>query len=176
MLCLTSLLTFGLWPSRSFSTRMSNFPSKLQRHTRFLSVFNFVGRCSYREGEWSFVRGALCTIDRNFGAFLNVAFHHISDTHVVHHLFSNLPHYHAEEATKHIKQVLGPYYRYSDQNVFKSLWRSSRDCLYVENSGPILFYKHWFILLGILDFLFCICIYQDNKRHLFDAQRSFSIK
>ena len=38
---------------------------------------------------------------------LNKVFHHITDTHVAHHLFSTMPHYHAMEATKAIKPVLG---------------------------------------------------------------------
>ena len=45
--------------------------------------------------EWSWLRGALATVDRNYG-FFNYVHHHIGDTHVAHHLFSSMPHYHAE--------------------------------------------------------------------------------
>jgi omega-6 fatty acid desaturase (delta-12 desaturase) len=50
--------------------------------------------------------GALCTMDRDYG-HLNAVFHHIGDTHVAHHLFSKMPHYHAQEATEAIKPLLG---------------------------------------------------------------------
>lgn len=43
----------------------------------------------YDDKEWTFLKGALSTIDRDFG-FLNIIFHRITDTHVVHHLFSQV--------------------------------------------------------------------------------------
>ena len=52
----------------------------------------------YNDKEWDWLRGALATVDRSFG-FLDFFFHHIADTHVAHHLFSTMPHYHAEEVT-----------------------------------------------------------------------------
>jgi omega-6 fatty acid desaturase / acyl-lipid omega-6 desaturase (Delta-12 desaturase) len=64
----------------------------------------------YRGKEWNYVRGALTTVDRDFGWLLNNLFHHITDTHVVHHLFSDLPFYNAEKATVAIKPLLGAYY------------------------------------------------------------------
>ena len=63
----------------------------------------------YRGSEWNWLKGALCTVDRDYG-LLNYVFHHIGDTHIAHHLFSHVPHYHAVEVTNHIKQVLGKYY------------------------------------------------------------------
>lgn len=36
--------------------------------------------------EWTWLRGALATVDRDYGP-LNHIWHHIGDTHVVHHLF-----------------------------------------------------------------------------------------
>jgi len=41
---------------------------------------------------------------RSYG-FLDIVFHHIADTHVAHHLFSYMPHYHAQEATQAIQKV-----------------------------------------------------------------------
>ena len=41
----------------------------------------------YREAEFTWLRGALSTVDRSFGAWLDDALHHIVDSHVVHHLF-----------------------------------------------------------------------------------------
>lgn len=84
----------------------------------------------YSEGEWDWLRGALSTVDRSFGPYLDKAFHHIADTHVVHHLFSGMPHYNAEKATVAVKKVLGEYYQRDERNVWRALWDDTRDCHY----------------------------------------------
>jgi len=94
----------------------------------------------YRGNEWNFIRGALSTIDRDYGIF-NVLHHHIGDTHVAHHLFSTMPHYHAQEATEAIKKVLGKYYLRDDTQFMVALWRSWNSCHYVDDEGEILYYK-----------------------------------
>jgi len=94
----------------------------------------------YRGQEWNFIRGALSTVDRNYG-FLNKVFHHIGDTHVAHHLFSQMPHYHAEEATVHLKKVLGDYYMHDNRPILKSLWDAWSTCHYVDDEGSIVYYK-----------------------------------
>ncbi|CAG8653831.1 37054_t:CDS:2, partial [Racocetra persica] len=88
----------------------------------------------YRQKQWNFIRGAACTVDRHFG-FLDSIFHRISSTHVAHHYFSQMPHYHAEEATIHLKEVLGPYYIFDDTPIFKALWRSHTQCRFIEDEG-----------------------------------------
>jgi fatty acid desaturase len=50
----------------------------------------------YSDDEWDWLRGALATVDRSYGRLLNTLHHHIADTHVAHHLFSTMPHYHAQ--------------------------------------------------------------------------------
>ncbi|KAG6787626.1 hypothetical protein POTOM_003669 [Populus tomentosa] len=79
----------------------------------------------------SLARGALATMDRDYG-ILNKVFHNMTDTHVAHHLFSNMPHYHAMEATKAIKPILGEFYQFDDTPIYKALWREAKECLYVE--------------------------------------------
>ncbi|XP_047339553.1 delta(12)-fatty-acid desaturase FAD2-like [Impatiens glandulifera] len=102
----------------------------------------------YESEEWDWLRGALSTVDRDFGNILNKVLHNITDTHVVHHLFSTMPHYHAKEATKAIKPMLGEYYRFDGTSVISSIWREAKECLYVEadedegaNKG-VLWYKN----------------------------------
>ncbi|XP_008799208.1 omega-6 fatty acid desaturase, endoplasmic reticulum isozyme 2-like [Phoenix dactylifera] len=85
----------------------------------------------YDSSEWDWLRGALATVDRDYGV-LNRVFHHITDTHVAHHLFSTMPHYHALEATKAIRPILGEYYQFDGTPVFKALWREAKECIYVE--------------------------------------------
>lgn len=96
----------------------------------------------YTDGEWDWLRGALATIDRDYG-IINILLHHITDTHVVHHLFSTMPHYHAEEATEAIKPLLKDYYRYDNTPIAVALWNSFRDCteLYPDRA---LSGVHWF--------------------------------
>ncbi len=93
------------------------------------------------DNEWDWLRGALCTVDRSFGPTLDYFFHHISDTHVAHHLFSYMPFYHAQEATEAIKKVLGVYYLKDETPIWTALWRSFRNCKYIEDTDPIAFYK-----------------------------------
>nr|AIN36675.1 delta 12 desaturase [Cannabis sativa] len=85
----------------------------------------------YDSSEWDWLRGALSTVDRDYG-ILNRVFHNITDTHVVHHLFSTMPHYNAMEATKAVKPILGEYYRLDDTPIVKAMWREAKECLYVE--------------------------------------------
>merc|ERR1711988_2007468 len=43
----------------------------------------------FRGKEWTFLRGALCTVDRSFGVILNHVFHHITDTRVSPYFFKD---------------------------------------------------------------------------------------
>jgi len=90
--------------------------------------------------DWNWLQGALSTVDRDYGFLFNMLHHHIGDTHVVHHLYSNMPHYHAEEATVAVRPVLGPYYTQDNSSIVYSLFIALRDCRYVtpekkENGG-----------------------------------------
>ncbi|KAJ2705812.1 hypothetical protein FB645_002093 [Coemansia sp. IMI 203386] len=96
----------------------------------------------YSDDTWNFVRGALCTVDRDYGWILNVCLHHINDTHVAHHVFSQMPHYHAQEATEHLKKKLGKYYYYDSTNFLYALYHNYKYCQFVEDSGSILFYRN----------------------------------
>jgi len=96
----------------------------------------------FRNKEWTWLRGALCTVDRSFGPILDHAFHHITDTHVCHHLFSKMPFYHAQEATEYIRKALGPYYMKDETPIARALYRSFSTCLFVEDDGDTVFYKN----------------------------------
>ena len=86
----------------------------------------------YDDPDWAWLAGALSTVDRDYGWFLNAAFHHIADTHVAHHLFSSIPHYHAVEATAALKKVLGPYYARDERPVWRAVWDDFRTCYAVS--------------------------------------------
>lgn len=82
----------------------------------------------YHNSDWNWLQGALCTVDRDFGFIFNTVTHHICDTHVCHHLFSKIPHYHAQEATQAIIPLLGRYYLKNNTFVFKAIWQCVYEC------------------------------------------------
>jgi omega-6 fatty acid desaturase (delta-12 desaturase) len=90
----------------------------------------------YTNTEWDWLRGALATVDRNYGWLLNTLHHHIADTHVCHHLFSQIPHYHAQEATEALAPILGTYYACDKRNIFAALWSDWCACRYVAPDQP----------------------------------------
>ncbi|KAL6768386.1 FAD7 [Auxenochlorella protothecoides x Auxenochlorella symbiontica] len=100
----------------------------------------------YRGEEWSYMRGGLSTIDRDYGIFNKI--HHDIGTHVVHHLFPQIPHYNLVKATEAVKPVLGQYYRKVEPSpgplpvhLLEPLLRSMSKDHYVDDSGDIVFYK-----------------------------------
>ncbi|PHT32970.1 Omega-6 fatty acid desaturase, endoplasmic reticulum [Capsicum baccatum] len=90
----------------------------------------------YDSSEWDWLRGTLATVDRDYGV-LNKVFHNFTTSHVLHHLFTTIPHYNAVEATKAIKPLLGEYYQFDGTPFYKALWRETTECIYVEkDEGP----------------------------------------
>ncbi|CAG7935948.1 unnamed protein product [Penicillium nalgiovense] len=89
----------------------------------------------YTAEAWTYTKGALATIDRTTGFIGRHFFHEIIDYHVVHHLFSRIPFYHAEKATKAIQPMLGEnYHEQKDESFLYSLMMTFRKCIYVSES------------------------------------------
>ena len=65
----------------------------------------------FDDDQWTWLRGALSTIDRTMGPFADMKTHYIVPSHVVHHIFSDMPFYGAMEATPYVKAHLGKYYK-----------------------------------------------------------------
>lgn len=93
----------------------------------------------YRNDSWFFLKGALSTIDHDYGLINNI--HHNIGTHVAHHIFSNMPHYHLKAATEAIKPILGDYYHKSSESIWTLFWRSFRRCHYVSDTGSKVYYQ-----------------------------------
>ncbi|XP_062182497.1 fatty acid desaturase DES3-like [Phragmites australis] len=99
----------------------------------------------YRGEEWSYLRGALTTVDRDYGWINSI--HHDIGTHVIHHLFPQIPHYHLVEATKAARPVLGRYYREPDKSgplplhLFGVFLRSLRVDHFVSDHGDVVYYQ-----------------------------------
>ncbi|KAL8516370.1 hypothetical protein ACS0TY_014864 [Phlomoides rotata] len=99
----------------------------------------------YRGQEWSYLRGGLTTVDQDYGLFNKI--HHDIGTHVIHHLFPQIPHYHLVEATREAKKVLGNYYREPKKSgaipfhLVPTLLKSLSRDHYVSDSGDIVYYQ-----------------------------------
>ncbi|KAI0127647.1 fatty acid desaturase [Xylariales sp. AK1849] len=97
----------------------------------------------YDENSWTFVKGALATVDRDMGWIDRHLFHGIIGTHVVHHLFSRIPFYYAEEATEAIKPVVGDLYQRDDRSFYGQLWSVFSNCKYVEKDPKFTGAMRW---------------------------------
>lgn len=99
----------------------------------------------YRGKEWSYLRGGLTTLDRDYGLINNI--HHDIGTHVIHHLFPQIPHYHLIEATEAAKPVLGKYYREPKKSglipfhLLDDLIKSMKKDHYVSDTGDVVYYQ-----------------------------------
>jgi acyl-lipid omega-3 desaturase len=93
----------------------------------------------YRGEDWYFLKGALSTVDRSYGLIDPI--HHNIGTHVAHHIFLSMPHYHLRTATRAIKPILGEYYRQSNQPIWQSFIRSYKSCHFVSDRGSGVFYQ-----------------------------------
>lgn len=99
----------------------------------------------YRGKEWDYLRGGLTTVDRDYGWVNNI--HHDIGTHVIHHLFPQIPHYHLVEATEAAKGVLGNYYREPEKSgpiphhLIKYFLSSISQDHFVSDTGDVVFYQ-----------------------------------
>ncbi|KAF8879058.1 delta-12 fatty acid desaturase [Infundibulicybe gibba] len=97
----------------------------------------------YRKGEWTFVRGALSTVDRPLLGWAGKFFlHNASHNHVSHHLFSSIPFYNQPQVTEILKGILKDDYNYDSTNTFRALYRTFTQCCFIEDDGGIVFYKN----------------------------------
>lgn len=85
----------------------------------------------YDSSEWDWLRGALATIDRDYG-ILNFFHHHIGDTHIVHHMFHTMPFYNTQKATDAVKPLLQEYYVMDRTPIATALWNNYGTCSAVK--------------------------------------------
>ncbi|KAJ7459788.1 oleoyl phosphatidylcholine desaturase [Mycena latifolia] len=106
----------------------------------------------YRAPEFTFPRGALATLDRNLlgdlgpimgwiGAHATLG---ISETHILHHVCSKIPHYNAWEASAALRKVLVPTGLRLDgaPGGWAEMYRVYKECKFVEDEGDVVFYKN----------------------------------
>ena len=92
----------------------------------------------YGNDEWTWMRGALTTIDRDYGIF-NIFHHQMGSTHVVHHLFHEVPFYNSVKATTAVREFLEPkgLYNFDPTPWWKALWRTFRKCQYIDDTSGV---------------------------------------
>jgi len=97
----------------------------------------------YRKEEWTYLRGAIATVDRPvLGWIGRFFFHNVSHDHIAHHLFSHAPFYNQPQITDAVRSVLMEDYNYDPTNCFYALYRSFTECVFIEDEGGIVFYKN----------------------------------
>ena len=95
----------------------------------------------YGADTFTWLKGALCTIDRVYPWMIDEMHHYIGSTHVLHHLNYRIPFYHAKEATEELKKVLGKEYRLDDTNFLIAFYKAVDECNYVNEIEGEQYYK-----------------------------------
>ncbi|KAF9554713.1 fatty acid desaturase [Agrocybe pediades] len=108
----------------------------------------------YRAPEFTFARGALATLDRSLLGDLGSvaawigshATNGISETHVLHHISSKIPHYHAWEASAALKKKLASAGIPIEGRPggWAEMIRVFKECKFVEDEGDVVFFKNAF--------------------------------
>jgi omega-6 fatty acid desaturase (delta-12 desaturase) len=96
----------------------------------------------YDADEWTFLRGALAAIDRDYGSYLNWQTHYITNSHVMHHAFSTMPFYHAIEVTqKYVPELLGDLHLTDAGFLPAQAWKSWTQCRYVVSEEGVSYFR-----------------------------------
>ncbi|KAF5334263.1 hypothetical protein D9611_014588 [Ephemerocybe angulata] len=106
----------------------------------------------YRAAAFNFSRGALSTLDRSLMgdcgsimAWLGAhATHGLAETHVLHHVCSKIPHYHAWEASVALKEKIAGYGLPHEGRPIGwcEFYRVLKECKFVEDEGDVVFFKN----------------------------------
>ena len=89
----------------------------------------------YGDESWTYVAGALQTVDRSYGPIIDNLTHNITNCHIIHHVFyTKIPHYHLEEATTHL-------YKYLDEKGIMYKYRYTPNFFYTAYKSIFLHFK-----------------------------------
>ena len=88
----------------------------------------------YDASSWNWTKGALCTIERNYPPLIDWIHFEIGSTHVVHHLFSAMPHYNAKMARKILEEKYRQHYRVDERPFLQALYETGKKCIAVQEN------------------------------------------
>ncbi|TMW64413.1 hypothetical protein Poli38472_013035 [Pythium oligandrum] len=83
----------------------------------------------YADSEWTYVKGNLSIIDRDYGWIVSNLSHKIG-THQLHHLFPTIPHYNLIPATTHFRTAFPHLVRKSNEPILSAFFRIGK--LYIK--------------------------------------------
>lgn len=86
----------------------------------------------YGKEDFTWVKGAFGTVDRDWGWLLDVLFHRVTSTHTVHHFCDQIPHYHAPRATDALRSAYPDLCVRDDTPFWQALLKTARSCIVVE--------------------------------------------
>lgn len=96
----------------------------------------------YKSEEWTYVRGQLSSVDRDYGWAHDLT--HSIDTHQVHHLFPSMPHYYLDEATVCFRKAFPQLVRINNERIIPTFistyLKFARDS-YIKKDSLIHWYK-----------------------------------
>jgi len=86
----------------------------------------------FGQRDFTWVKGAFSTVDRDWGCLLDVLHHRITTTHVAHHVCERIPHYHAVRATEALRKAFPELCLRDDTPLLDALLGTARACVLVE--------------------------------------------
>jgi len=96
----------------------------------------------FADSEWDFVRGQLSTVDRHYGV-VHAIIHSIG-THQMHHMFTVIPHYRLELATRHFRAAFPELVRTCEEPILPSFvrmyWKYERQGV-IDDDTKVHYYK-----------------------------------
>ena len=77
----------------------------------------------FSTADWTWAKGAVQTVDRPYGALLNLLHHGIGSTHLCHHINPRIPHYNAWKATALLQLRFPDLVHHDPTPIHLALWR-----------------------------------------------------
>ena len=97
-----------------------------------------------QNSDYTWIKGALSTIDRRYNVMTNFLHHNIGSTHILHHINYRIPFYKAKHVNEKIKKYLieENLYNYDDTPVLFAYFNTLKACKYVDTMEGVQYFAH----------------------------------